>query len=308
MKLVQATFLSIRGLPDFTWDLARGSQGPRDVVAITGRPSSGKTRALEAILAAKEIIGPYAAPVMFEPWVRPGDSAAKIELTFQLDEDEQRRAGGIGQARAEALFGPTSIRREADEAFVAVLDRYEHDPRYGKLDYFPANRGIAPPGPMHGLTAFEQRIYRLTRDGRKYSFVPRLLLELSNDPVRRAQFYAALAGLCPELQYVGPSGGDPLRCFSSRGVKPALPTELSSTESDAVVFAATATLVHFEKSILLIDRPEQSATEANIAGWLSAVRALASDVQVIVATSSPALLASLPSGAALDLDAVRSAG
>lgn len=305
MKLTQATFLSVRGLPDLTWDLARGtSGGAHDLVAVTGRPSSGKTRLLEAILAAKEVIAPYGPPVAWELWVRPGDSAAKIELTFRLDDDEQRRAGGIGETvRAEALFGPKSIRSEADDAFVAVLERYDHNPRYGKLDYFAANRGLPVPGAMHGLSAFEQRLYRLTREPRKYSFVPRLLFEIGMDPARAERLRAALAGLCPDLRYVGPSAGDPLRCMSSRGGPAALPTELSTSEAEALLFAATATLVSYERSIVLIDRPEQSASERSIVGFMGAMRALASDVQLIVATSSPALLASMEQGAILNLDA-----
>ena len=89
MKLLRATFLSIRGLPDMTCDFSRGQNDvARDVVVVTGPASSGKTRLLEALIAAKEVIAPYGAPLASEPWIRPGDDAAKIELTFQLDDDE----------------------------------------------------------------------------------------------------------------------------------------------------------------------------------------------------------------------------
>ncbi len=303
MKLLRATFLSIRGLPDITCEFGDAISGAAfDVVVITGPPSSGKTRMMEAILAAKEVLAPYGPLLTGEAWIREGESAAKIELTFALDADELR-ASGLEQpiVKAEALFNPRACRREADEGFLSVLERYEHDPRYGKIEYFPANRTLPPPGHPHGLYAIEQRLWRITRDVRKYNFVPRLLMELSTNPTNAARFSAALESLCPTLRYVGSTGGEFLRCFSSHKRSARMPHELSTTESDAVVIAATATLLHFEKSIVFIDRPESSASEANIVAWAQAVRALATDVQIILATSSPALVASADPRSVLNL-------
>ena len=194
MKLLRATFLGVRGLPDLTCDFSQGQSGlPRDWIVITGPSSSGKTRLLEALITAKEVIAPYGPPVAAEPWIRPGAHAAKIELSFVLDQEEMRRAGGSASiASAEAIFGPTSCRYQVDDGVMAVLERYEHDPRFGKVDYFPANRQIPPPGPSHGLTAFEQRLYRTTREPRKYAFIPRLLLELGRDAAARARFVEGL--------------------------------------------------------------------------------------------------------------------
>lgn len=303
MKLCRAEFLAIRGVPDVTWNLARTAAGtPVDVGVVTGGPASGKTRLLEAILTAKEIIAPYSLPVDGRPWLRPGESAAKIELTFILDAEEQRRAGGVpAMVHTEALFTPAGCHADVDDAFASVLDRYEHAPDLGKLDYYAANRGIAPAGPMHGTSAVEQRLYRLGRDSRKYSFIPRLLRELDASPGRRDWFGKALTSLCPELAYAPSSVGDGQRCFSSRGGAPASATELSSTESEAVLFAATAALVHLDRSIVLIDRPEQSAGERSIAAWVAAARHLGDDTQLILASRSPALLASVDPAAVLDL-------
>jgi len=303
MKLLRATFLGVRGLPDLTCDFSiGGTSTARDLVLITGPASSGKTRMLETLITAKEVIAPYGPPIAAEPWIRPGAHAAKVSLSFTLDQDEARRAGGIASvATGEAIFGPKSCRYEVDDGVMAVLERYEHDPRYGKIDYYAANRSLPPPGPVHGLTSFEQRLYRTTRDMRKYAFVPRFLLELSVDGGAQARFVKALAILRPDLRYVGPSGSDALQCFSSRGGPATSLYELSTTESEAVILAASAALMHYEKSILFIDRPEQSAEERGIVAWIEAVRGLASDVQVICATSSPALIASVDPAAIVSL-------
>ncbi|NUP10216.1 MAG: ATP-binding protein [Polyangiaceae bacterium] len=302
MKLKSATFLSIRGLPDIQCPFGDPMGPPADVMAITGAPASGKTRIIEAILAAKEVLAPYGPMVTGEPWLRAGESSAKIELTFVLDEEEQRMTGVKDRTvRAEALFGPRACRHEADEGFLSLLERYEHGPRYGKFEYFPDNRSLPPPGPPHGLQAVEQRMWRIGRDVRKYGFVPRLLNDLGQDAARAERFTNALHMLSPTVQYVGPTGGDPLRCFSSRGGGPSTCHELSSSEAHAVLIASTAALLHLERSIVFLDKPEISVDERNIVSFVSGVRNLAKDLQVIVATTSPTLVASLGPRAVVDL-------
>ena len=69
-----------------------------------------------------------------------------------------------------------------------------------------------------------------------------------------------------------------------------------------MIFAATSALVRHDRSILLIDRPELSADERSIVAWLEAVRGLAEDTQIVLATTSPALLASVEPGAIINLD------
>lgn len=302
MKLVRATFLSIAGLPDLTVGFSDSAGQVNPITLVTGPAASGKTRLLEALIAAKEAIAPYGPPVLAASWIRGGSEAAKIELTFRLDESERRLCGGIDSiVEAEALFNGNTCASEADAGFVSLLERYEHDPRYAKLDYFPANRALPPAGAAQGLGAFEQRLWRLKSEPRKFGFVPRLLMSLATEASARARFEAALTALSSTVRYVGPTGDDALTCFSSAGSRARSVNMLSTSEVDAIVLAATTTMVRHDRSIVLIDRPESGVDESSMPSWASGLASLAPDIQLIVASSSPALRASMPPKAVVAL-------
>jgi hypothetical protein len=308
VRLLRATFLGVRGLPDLTWQLGdQATSTPFDVVVVTGPAASGKTRLLEALIAAKEVLAPSGPPASGAPFVRAGERHAKVELTFVLDEAE-RRAAGVDEPvqRAEALFRPGACASELDEGLASVLERYEHDPRFGKVEYLPARRALPLYGPAHGLSAAEQRTLRAGSDPRKYSFVPRLLLELPNDPDASARFGALVASLAPGLVYA-PSKAAPLRAFSSRGGEPVTAHELSSCEADAVLVAATATLLRLERSIVLVDAPEHTVDEAHLADWALALRGSAGGAaaglgpQLVLATKSRELVRRMDARAVIEL-------
>jgi|GEM_PF-133064 len=91
MKIQRAELLGIAGVPDLSLDLTSSSTGePHARVVVTGPAGSGKTRLLEALIAAKEAIRPYGPLATGAPWIRAGQ-AAKIRLTFWLDDDERER-------------------------------------------------------------------------------------------------------------------------------------------------------------------------------------------------------------------------
>lgn len=299
MRLLRAAFHGVRGVPDGALLFGDPATGATfDVAAITGPAASGKTRALEAILAAKEVLAPYGAPQAGAAWLRPGEARAKVELDWVLDEEERGAAGvSAPVAHAEALFAAGACRREIDDGVASVLERYEHDPRWGKIEYLPARRALVPLGAAHGLSAAEQRMLRAGADPRKYAFVPRFVAELSRDPAGQQRFAALLAALSPTARYA--PAADPLRAFTSRGGPPVLAHELSSSEADAVLVAATACLLHLERSVVLVDGPERNVPEASVADWALALRAASGGdepgrgPQLVLATSSPVVLSRL---------------
>jgi hypothetical protein len=166
-----------------------------------------------------------------------------------------------------------------------VLERYSHDPAHGKLEYFPATRRLLPHPPFTGLGVAEQRIARPGKDARKYSFVVPFLLSLQHDARRAERFASRLAALCPAVAYAPDPEGAPIpRCFRSRGGPPATPFELSSGETDAVVFAATATAIGLERSLVLVDRPDLHLDD--VERLAAGLAALGQDNQLFLAASA----------------------
>jgi len=294
MKIQHVTFVGVHGVADASYDFTNPQTGaPHDVVVITGGPASGKTRFLEALIAAKEAIAPYGLATPSAPWIARGGAAAKVALAFWLDEEERTYANTADPvAPAEVTFTVERARGSADDGLVAVLTRYRHDQRTGKLEYFPATRRLPTLGPFGGLHALEQRIARATRDPRKYGFVVRFLRELSDSPPLAEAFADRLAALSPTCRYERePSPAGVPRCLSSRGQAPVPPHELSDSEQDAVLLAATAVAIELVRSLVFVDRPDLFTDPAGARALVAGLRGLGEDNQLFLASSSPELVA-----------------
>lgn len=307
MKLGRATFLGVRGVADATHEFIHPTTGlPHPVVVFTGPPASGKTRVLEAILAGKEGVAPYATMVAPEPWQRKADEPAKIVLLWWLN-DAERRFAGVEDTwvTTEVILGSDGLRVDADEGLLTILERYEHRADQGKLEYFPSNRQLLPYGASHGLSSVEQRLYRTTKDERKYSFVSRFLGTLRQDRPKAEAFAKTLSYLSPTLQF-DPTGGREawhvLRSATpSAGAATVDATELSASEMDAVIFAATANLLHLSNSVVLVDRPELHAHPSNAAAFVSGLGALGEDNQLFLSTTSAEILAAVDPSSVIQL-------
>jgi hypothetical protein len=293
MKLLRATFLAVRGIGDAVLHFGDPSSGkPRDLVVLTGAAAGGKTRAIEAILAAKEAAAPYGPMTSGASFIAPGEGAAKVALQFVLDEEEMVYAGVDSPlAELDVSFFAAQTRPEAPEGLVAVLSRYGHGKPGGKIEYFPSSRRLPTHAPFGGLSALEQRVLRTSKDPRKYSFVPRFLRELEDE--RRgsaAAFAERLALLSPTCRYDGGARSDGVpRCFRSHGGPLVGPMELSDAEADAVLFAATATAIDLNHSLVFVDRPELY-TALLPAQFARGLAALGEENQIILATSASAFV------------------
>lgn len=292
MKIGKVAFRGVRGLPDGSWDLTDPRSGePWPLVLVTGPSASGKTRFLEAIVAAKEWIAPYGGRPSAASWVRPGDTAAKVSLSWRLTPEEQGY-GALESATAdtESIFTTVGAVSPEDDGIVAVLKRYEHGHESGKIEYLPAYRPVPTAGVGVGLSAFEQRPLRASGDPRKFASVVRVVHEVSGGGPTGEYFGELLARLSPTCRFVPAAATDAFpRCFSgpsgARSIR-----ELSSSELDAVVLASTVVMLGLSRSVVLVDSPEIFADPAFVPRLAEALPTLGEGVQVIAATRSPELI------------------
>ncbi len=321
MKIRRVTLDGVAGVPDGAYSLvdpALASAAP--IVAVTGPPSSGKTRFLQAITTAKEDVGPYGFRPRGQDLIRPGADTAKITVEWQLDQDE-RDASGATQDRveSESLFGARPLGfPDHDDALAMILARYEHLPNAGKVDYFPATRAF-PRGSYAamGRPIDETAMKRLRLDPGpdKYAAIRQYLIELSvglqehsTDPARLGPklFADAFSSLCRTKRFEGINRGKVgIRVLFSRPDGTTFDLDLlSDSERNAVLFAATFVQLQLSRSIILIDTPELFVAEDDVVRFVSALHAMGTDNQLVVATSSPALLRSLPPAAIVRLTGV----
>jgi hypothetical protein len=298
VKLAGVAFLGVRGVADAAYDLVDPGTGrAADVVVVRGAGASGKTRLLEAIVAAKEAIAPYGGDPWPDPLLRDG-VAAKVRLVVDLDEEE-RFFAGLTDARVEAEVALRPGRAEAiaPAGLRAVLGRYTHGAGAGKVEYVPASRVVPAQVGRGALDPASQRALRATRRPDKYAFVPRLLAELAPDDADADAFAQALAALSPTCRFE-PRGA---RCLRSRGGPLATVHEVSDGERDAVLFAATAVAIDLRSSIMLVDRPDLHVAPGGAARFVAGLRALGDDNQLVLAVTSPAMLAALAGAPAIAL-------
>ncbi len=304
MKISHLALRGIAALPDLECDLMSGATGrPHDLVVITGPPASGKTRLCELILAVLETVGPYQGIVRGADWLadtaagggesRDRGRRARAELGIWLNEEEAKRAATHDRPRAVVHFSPEGIRFEVDRAVGRLLSHYDHDPAHGKREYFPETRQRAWGARSDGLGALEQSLLRCSKDPQKYSAVPRFLGQLGNDLSRRRVFAEALERLSPTLRYAPVKTPDGGAYFSSRGRIGVHYNELSGSEADAVLIAATASMIGLCHSIVVLDRPELYVPAARLVSWVQGLAMLGVDNQWFVATLDAGLAASV---------------
>jgi hypothetical protein len=299
MRLVRVGCYGVAGVPDGEHAFAPpGSNEPFDFVLVTGPAASGKTRLLEAIVAAKERIAPTGAGVREEGFIAPGGDTARIEMTWALEHPPGFVRFHSGILEAEVLLGGPP---EPEGVLSFELSVYAHGPGAQKLEYFHARRRIDTWGPPLGLDPETHKPLRASRSDRKYAFVPTLLRRLaaSGEHEGFAGRLAALGATCSFDAASAAEGGPP---FRSRRGAPLRVGELASGDEEAVIFAATATLVGLDRSLVLVDRPEMFLP-LDPTALPAALCALGRGAQVIAASASPRLRAAVPKAQVVALGA-----
>ncbi len=308
MKIARVTTQGVRGLPDRTFELNDPSSGrPLNVVFVTGPAGAGKTSFLDAIAAAKEDVAPYGPRQSPAPLVRRGSAAAKIRVDWWLtDAERSRLAVDKPVLTSESILSPTIPPSTAHDArLVALLGAYDHSRETPKLEYFHEHRTLAR-GSLgsSALDPAEQRGLRLGKDLFKYAVLPRYLMELYLDgPAGAAAFEKAYASLSRGRKPGGlrkTHAGREVFFAAADGTEVGI-EDLSASEQQAVIFAATVSFVGLASSVLLVDAPELHQDSAAVVPFTFALQELGADNQLIVATGSAELVRRAAAAAVLTL-------
>ncbi|MBI4954822.1 MAG: hypothetical protein HY908_22565 [Myxococcales bacterium] len=228
MQILSLRASGVLGLPDGAYDFGVGDE-PHVLVAITGAGPCGKTSLLEAVAAAKELVGPYGRLPAPASLVRRGARRATLAARWLLDDAEQAACVGLeaGPAHTErrvreieaaargdkAASAPSPPQRVVETNLVLDLDadalelphhlapvfgHYDRAPGRGKAEYFPADRRIRaqlwtePAGPSR---ARDEAAPRLGRALGKYGFVRPFLRALAAVSAARREAELAACGV-----------------------------------------------------------------------------------------------------------------
>ena len=284
MKLFSVTTIDVLGVANGTYSFAKGPELAHDRVLILGGPGSGKTRFLELIIAARSLLAIGERSIEEESFIRPENQSCKVILSWQLTSDEQATIGAASPIVPTEVIFRDDEEDEVDARMRYLMERYGHDDETPKFEYFSEQRRLDVGGGGTSLDEEDQLFLRTFPGPRKCSWVPSLLAELADEPSKAARFSGIMDRLSGSCTY-----DHNLQQLTSRGRPVRNLGELSASEADAVMFAATATLVGLSGSIILIDRPELHGLEP--ARALTGLSALGTDNQLLMATSSAAFAA-----------------
>lgn len=291
MKIANLRTFGFDGLPDREFDFtAPGRTSPSPLVVVVGPPSSGKTRLLEAIAAAKEAAGAYAERPQKAAYLRDGAEAVKFVTRWAFDEEEQRRVGLVGgDQTTETILGDMPD-DEDDGRVVSLLRTYRLEPGHGKMEYFHAARALPSGGVRAGqpsvLSAFEARD-RLRPTNAKYAALLGFVVDatMQGSPAAAA-VQEAFAALCPTKRlvdaYVGTVGL--MLAFETPDRRRVRFDQLTEAERDALLVAATFVRSRLDRSIILFDEPERHRPYADVGRFITALGQLGAENQLIVAT------------------------
>lgn len=304
MKLLGVETIDVRGLANGVYSFARGPEEAHDRVLITGGSGAGKTRLLEVIVGARELLAIHEEVPEHATLVRPENRTSKAILSWLLTTEEQATIGAPSRVVAsEIIFGATRP-EEVDSRIGFLLERYAHDDATPKVEYFSEQRRLDLGGGEASLEEYAHVQLRATirPTPRKFSWLPSFLDRLPDVPDQAARFAGSLARFSASCAYDTKG-----HVLTSRGRVLRSLRELSASEADAAMLSATAALVGLSGSIVLIDRPDLYGIDP--ARALAGLAGLGAANQLILATPSPAFAAGFDGAiVALDADASSNRG
>jgi hypothetical protein len=297
MRILHADVRDVQGLPE---RLELGSVGVS--VLHAGRGPAAR-RAVDAIVAAKERVGPYGI-VGTLPW--PAErGAANVTLAFAIDAEERDFAATESEVMevtcrlGPAVGGPME---RHDPGSVALLSRHAADA--GRVERIGAVRSLDGAAPGTSLPSLRKSLC-LSTHPKKLAGLPQLLIDAARDRSAVADvFGAALARLGATVDFRGTRvvAGRHELAFARKGRMEGL-FDLGHDEQQLVLFAGFFACLPLSRSILFVEEPELHQGEDDVGPLVEGLVSLAGGNQLILTTRSRAVLRSVPDATIVHLGA-----
>lgn len=314
MKLLSLSVRNHCWLRDSNYDFVTDSK-PSDVIIISGGPGSGKTGLLELIASVKESIGSYGGVGFPNPLARDSDYPVEVtSVWFMTEKETQIYRSGRDIIESSVQF-PKNVLLPNDHALSDFLSTYTHE-EDGKMEYFPSNRSLGSSGIKYSDLESERRL-RISKNPNKYSSVRYFLTKIETDsalqsarmlrdegirnyrpmPDPVSKFNSILKGFTNQIAFHGLSSGKHQNILFENSHGRILELdELSESQKQAVLFAATASHIGLNNSIVLIDEPELHLHHSMHTEMLKSLHYMGNDNQLFVATGSESICKSSGKG------------
>lgn len=311
MKLVQWTGKGVRGVPDGTCSFA---VGPPGVTLITGGIGAGKTSLLRAIAAARRAVEPFESPPDGRDLMRDHGEPGLLRADWAHDGHRWLVDWHLGEGKRPEVPAPA-------QAMLGSPDRADMG-----FEWMTSRRsiGVHPALPIFAASRASDRTSRYSDADDKYQGMWRHLSDSvtgsaaqiagsaeARGVVFRGQLPDGLSAqkrsfseLCPGLRLHSVEPRErlrPLVWFQRSDGKRIEVAALSDGELQAFLFAGVFAWLDLRHSLVLIDTPELHIHPSDHVRFFRALCALGTDNQIIAATTSPAILASVAPAQIIDL-------
>jgi hypothetical protein len=310
MKIARLEIESFRGAPDGIYDFSRdGGVAPLTVVA--GRPRSGKSGLLAAVVGAKEAAAPSGPPMPTSRALRRGARRGRVEVSWLLDTAEAQEARTSDTLVSTVwTFSDDGFSLDTPAGLRKLLARFSLGDEIAKVELVPEELCSEPKRPLPATSLL--RSERSTTRPDKYAWAVTalketmlaeaiamrgqlrdqgLLVESEAESDSTSTHYRKAAGVAAPHIRVGllaDLGDGPEPTFHQDGSRDGVGWHaLAASDRRTIAFAVAASHLGLSRSLVLWDSADRTFGDRGYAAMVRALQQLCPTAQLVVSLDAP---------------------